>query len=339
MASNTAAWLPSEKAYPFEVKAAPMGTPGENQILVKNHALAINPINFKLQALAIYPMQYPVILGEDVAGEVVAVGPGVTRFREGDRVAGVAAGFVTKQNQERGFQAYTVLETDLTSDIPNGISFEAAAVLPLCCATAASGLFNPQMLHLDVPTEPARAPNGKTVLVWGGASSVGCNAIQLAVAAGYEVLTTASPKNFARVKQLGASVVFDYNSPTVAADLVAAAQGKTLVGVLDCVGGQAWAPCFEFLQKTDGVKFIVTTIPRFPDPPEGITIMQTQALATRDSHVAKAVFEDFLPKALRSGAFVPAPDPLVVGKGLESIQAAVDLYRKGLSAQKAVVTL
>ena len=121
MASNTAAWLMAHRARPFEIKAAPLGTPEENQILLKNHAIAINPIDGKLQGLAIYPLDYPTILGQDVAGEVVAVGSGVKWFKKGDRVIGTTAGFATRRNEEKAFQTYSILQTNLASEIPDSV--------------------------------------------------------------------------------------------------------------------------------------------------------------------------------------------------------------------------
>lgn len=340
MASNTAAWLVSEKARPFEIKPAPLATPSDNQILIKNHAVAINPIDGKLQALAFYPIPYPTILGQDVAGEVVSVGSGVTRFKVGDRVIGNAAGFGTKKDTDRAFQAYTILQDNMASPIPSSVSYEQAVVLPLAISTAASGLFNPDFLHLRIPTIPPQKSTGEALLIWGGASSVGSCAIQLAVAAGYEVVTTASPKNFDYVTKLGASRVFDYKSPTIVADLLDVFKGKHLVGTFDAVGGAAWTPIIEVMHKSANAnKFIATTIPRFPDTPEGVIMKQTQALSIMGNHVSKAIWEDFLPKALEVGTVVPAPEPLVVGHGLEKIQDAVDVQMKGTSAQKVVVTL
>jgi NADPH:quinone reductase-like Zn-dependent oxidoreductase len=131
MPTNTAAWINTPKMKPLEIKEAPLGNPAENQILVKNHAIALNPIDCKLQNLAIYPLEYPTILGQDVAGEVVAIGPNVTRFKVGDRVTGLTAGFATKQNDEKAFQSYTILRTYLVSEIPQSLSYEDAVVLPL----------------------------------------------------------------------------------------------------------------------------------------------------------------------------------------------------------------
>ncbi|EPE28953.1 GroES-like protein [Glarea lozoyensis ATCC 20868] len=339
MTSNTAAWITAAKAKPFEIKPYPLSTPGANQILIKNHALAVNPIDGKLQALAILPLKYPTILGEDVAGKVIAVGSDVTLFKTGDRVIGNAAGFGTKRDEDKGFQAYTILETNMACRIPDTISFEQAVVLPLAVSTASSGLFNPDFLNLQLPTEPAQSPTDKSLLVWGGASSVGSCAIQLAVAAGYEVVTTASPKNFEYVKKLGAQYVFDYNSTSVVSDIVTTLKGKVIAGAFDAVGGAAWAPTVAVVEQSEGVKFVATVTPGFPDPPDGISMRQVYSLSIMDNHVGKAVYEDFLPNALQAGSFIPAPEPLVAGRGLSSIQTAVNLQREGTSAQKVVVVL
>ena len=73
------------------------------------------------------------------------------------------------------------------------------------------GLFETSNLNLQYSKSLNRPSTGKVVLIWGGSTSVGSNAIQLAVAAGHEVVSTASPRNFDCVKSLGASAVFDSN--------------------------------------------------------------------------------------------------------------------------------
>ena len=174
--SNAAAFLTAAKVVPLEVKPAPVWTAGENEILVKNHVVAINPVDGNLQYMAFFPLKYPTILGQDVAGQVVAIGPNVTRFKPGDRVVGHAVGMATGRHEDGGFQSYTILQTNMSSPIPATMSYERAAVLPLGLSTAASGLFRKDFLSLQLPTEPAQKATGKTVLVWGGASSVGSNA-------------------------------------------------------------------------------------------------------------------------------------------------------------------
>ncbi|KAI8711538.1 PKS-ER domain-containing protein [Fusarium sp. LHS14.1] len=339
---NTAAWVNSHNAHPFEIKPAPVVVPEENQILVRNRAIAINPIDHKVQTSDVHRGQiaYPTILGEDVAGEVVAVGSAVIKFKIGDRVAGLAAGFLTNKNEEKTFQAYTILRTDLSVKIPQKYSFQEASAFPLAVGTTAAGLYNTDFLNLRLPTFPAQKPTGEVLLVWGGASAVGCAAIQLGIASGYEVITTASPKNFDLVKRLGASHVFDYKSLTVVADLLEAAKGKKSAGVFDTIGFASWPHTLEFAEKADGVKFISCTVPGWPEPPQGVAIKHVFSLSIIHSHVASAVWDDYLPNAIEAGAFVPAPRPLEFGKGLESLQGAVDfLGTEGVSAQKVVVSL
>ncbi|KAI0890751.1 uncharacterized protein GGS22DRAFT_184096 [Annulohypoxylon maeteangense] len=170
-------------------------------------------------------IKYPFILGGDVAGEVVEVGPDVKTFQIRNRVIGQAAACAPTSNNpaERACQHYTLIREHLAAAIPDFMPYQEAVVLPLALLTAACGLFHQDFLVLDPPTVPATPPNAnKAVIVAGGASSVGSNAVQLAVSAGYQVYSTASPKNFAYVEKLGATKVFDYHSATVVDDMVAA---------------------------------------------------------------------------------------------------------------------
>jgi NADPH:quinone reductase-like Zn-dependent oxidoreductase len=97
---------------------------------------------------------------------------------------------------EGAFQEYVVLRTNLVSPIPESVSFEQASVLPLGLSTAACGLYMKDYLALQLPSvKTAKGSTGQTLLIWGGSTSVGANAIQLAVNSGYEVITTASPKS------------------------------------------------------------------------------------------------------------------------------------------------
>jgi NADPH:quinone reductase-like Zn-dependent oxidoreductase len=166
MSTNTAAYLTAAKAHPFELKPTPTWTPESNEILVQNRAIAINPVDGSLQRLAWLPIQYPTILGQDVAGEIIAVGSSVTALQKGDRVLGHTMGMATRRPQDAGFQSHTILDERMASRIPDDLSFEKAVVVPLGLSTAACGLFQEApFLGLQLPTEPARKPTGKTVLV------------------------------------------------------------------------------------------------------------------------------------------------------------------------------
>lgn len=372
MPENKAAWLPAPRAR-LEVGPAPYTAPGDNEIVVRNHAVAINPVDWIKQALGnlIFGwIKYPFVLGSDLAGEVADVGKAVTRFKVGDRVVGHAIGFDPKVNKasEGAFQLYTVVPEHAASPIPDTLSYESAAVLPLGVSTAACGLFQKDQLALQPPSIPPRA-TGQTVVIWGGSTSVGSNAIQLAVAAGYEVITTASPGNFAYAKALGASQVFDYNSRTVVADIVTALQGRTLAGAL-AIGSTSGEACVEIVGRCKGRKFV--SLVSFPLSFDTLSEKQSvllQFLARMPAflgynirlaikkqftgvrtnfifgsslmfnEVGPMIYVDFLPKALAEGKYLAAPDPKVVGQGLEQIQAAFEAQRKGVSAAKIVVSL
>jgi NADPH:quinone reductase-like Zn-dependent oxidoreductase len=253
---NEALWL-SAKRGSLHIGPAPVTAPGANEILIRNRAVAVNPIDRLLPVMGdlIAPwLTYPTIPGSDVAGEVLAVGNAVTRFKVGDRVLGHAAFLEKSRNRaaEGGFQRVTVLLEHMASPIPAGIDFAAAAVLPLGLSTAACALFQAGYLGLRPPA--AGADVGEALLVWGGSTSVGGNAIQLGRAAGYEVFTTASPRNFAYVQRLGAAQVFDYRSPEVIGEVIHAMQGKTLAGAVAIGAGSARA-CIAVAGACRGRRF------------------------------------------------------------------------------------
>ena len=381
---NQAAWS-AKKVAQLKVGDAPYTTPGPGQVVVKNGAVGINPFDWVLQyqaAMLASHLIYPMVMGVDVAGTVVEVGPDVTRFKVGDRVAGSAASIAKESNcaAEGAFQLYTVMREHLVAPIPEHVTDEQAAVLGLGISTAAYGLFHKDYLGLDlpqVPPPPSLQPGKKyprAIIVTGGASSVGSCAVQLAVSAGYEVLSTSSPKNFAYVKGLGASQVFDYNSKTLVTDLVNALEGRELAGAYT-VGEHADRVCTEVMQhrlsQTSELptrKFIALAGGgrRSPDSIQGffgayrmmsgmMTMMGKNAVnklltgievkfimivgAARPESCVARVYLDFLGPALAQKQFVPAPVPQVVGRGLDKINDALDLNKKGVSAKKIVVAL
>ena len=194
-------------------------------------------------------------------------------------------------------------------------------------------------LKLQYPSVNPKS-TGKTLIVWGGATSVGSSAVQLGVASGYEVITTASPKNFNYVKKLGASQAFDYNSKTIADELIAALKDKTTAGVFCSTGKDGVVEtCAETLLKTSGGKFIALCMRPPEKIPNGISCKFIFCSDLKDNEVSKVIFDDFLPRTLAEGKFVAVPDPHVVGKGFEHLQEAFDLHKNGVSATKIVVSL
>lgn len=239
---NQAAWLPASKVKPLQIGPAPYTRPGPGQLVVKNSALGINSVDWAKQMLGetlLNHIKYPIVLGADVSGIVVEVGEGVKHFRVGDRVTAAASSITTSNPTEGGFQLYTVVHEWLAARLPENISHEQASVLPLALLTASHGLFSKDYLALDLPTVPARGKTKRAIIITGGASAVGSSAIQLAVSAGYEVVSTASPKNFDYVKKLGAINVLDYKSETVVTDLAAAVRDYDLAGGYSIGDGSA----------------------------------------------------------------------------------------------------
>lgn len=246
-----------------------------------------------------------------------------------------------------GFQLYPVLKTATTSPIPDDISFTEAAVLPLSISTAAAGLFMNATLGLNYPNPdpsyptPSANPNDTpTLLVWGGSSSVGSSVIQLASAAGYTVITTASPSNHNYCKTLGAAQVLDYHNPTIIPNLINLLQGKTLAGAYDAIGSTTTVhQCASILTALGGGK--IASVGAAPSNlPPNVTVVRIAAgtFDTQEPSVAKEIWGVYVPQALKSGKLVPSPKALIVGKGLESVQKGLDRQKQGVSARKVVVS-
>ena len=347
-ASNQALWVRSRRGR-WAVGPAPIPSAGAGEVVVRVRAVAVNPVDAVpgLARSIIAPwLRYPTVLGSDVAGEVVDVGADVKRFVVGDRILGHALSFEKRHSRpaEGGFQHHTVLKAHMASPIPAEVSYEQAAVVPLGVSTAACGLFEPHLLALTPPHADAAA-TGQSVVVWGASTSVGSNAVQLAVNAGYHVLATASPHNFGYVLSLGASEVVDYHSSDAVTNLLDSLRGRQLAGVL-AIGGGSIRRCVDIAAGADGAKRVATATPHVPASWQrrqarrrGVDVGSIWGGTLADNEVGPAIYETFLPAALASGAFRPAPPPRVTGTGLDSIPDALATLRKGVSASKIVVTV
>ncbi|KAI9061179.1 GroES-like protein [Trametes sanguinea] len=209
----------------FAVASRPVPKPSPGEILVRNEASGLNPVDWKIQAYGIFVEKYPVVLGIDAAGVVEAVGEGVTRFKTGDKVfvAGLLGdlyeGLRTDGNDRATFQQYTLVPADLAAKLPDSLTFEQGAALPLALTTAAVGLYNQEGGPRFTPpwVEGGRGKYAGPVVVIGGSSVVGTLAIQLARLSGFSpIITTASLKNTTLLQGFGATHVLDRNLPSVA---------------------------------------------------------------------------------------------------------------------------
>ncbi|KAJ7951014.1 2-methylene-furan-3-one reductase-like [Quillaja saponaria] len=180
----------------------PLPTPQHNELLVQVRAAALNPIDVKRRQRPIFPSDFPVVPGCDMAGVVIGKGGSVTEFVAGDEVYGNIQDFNAKGRLEQlgTLAEFVTVEDRLVARKPKNLSFEEAASLPLAVQTAIEGF------------KTAHFKEGQSIFVVGGAGGVGTLVVQLAkqlYKASYVVSTTSTPKvDF--VKQLGADKVFDY---------------------------------------------------------------------------------------------------------------------------------
>ncbi|TYJ55361.1 hypothetical protein B9479_003976 [Cryptococcus floricola] len=176
-----------------------------NQVLVKVQYAAQNPTDWKHAAALSVP---GVINGCDYAGTVVKVGSGLTASRKvGDRVAGTVHGGYFKD--EGSYAQYAAAESDLTWVVPESIKLEDAATFGVGWVTSLQTIIQRQK-HAFPDVE--QVSGNPWYIVYGGSTSVGLFAIQLAKALGYKVLAFASPHSYNLVKSYGADATVDYHN-------------------------------------------------------------------------------------------------------------------------------
>ncbi|PVH77234.1 GroES-like protein [Cadophora sp. DSE1049] len=341
---NLAAILPSPLAQ-LEVTSVPYPECGDEEVIIKNHFVAINPVDWKIQSPMgrNFNLTYPVILGEDVAGEVVEVGSKIkSKFSVGDRVMAHPLG-LGNGAAYGGFQLYPVLKAATVSKIPESVSFKEAAVLPLSISTAAAGLFMKSTLGLEYPSTDSKISErakGSTLLVWGCSSSVGSSVVQLAHAAGYSLVTTASPSNYEYCKDLGADHVLDYHNADIVDQLISILKGRKVVGAYDAIGSEITVrQSATILHALGGGK--IASVGLAPEVFSDVEVSRVSSgnIVTQEPEVADKIWGTFVPWALESGNLVGRPKALVVAKGLENVQAGLDRQKEGVSALKIEVVL
>jgi NADPH2:quinone reductase len=215
----------------------PVAGPGE--VLVGILASGVNPLDTKIRAGSAGHAQVttPAVLGIDLAGVVVATGPGGTGFEVGDEVYGMTGGVGSHQGS---LAEYAAVDARLLAPKPISLSMVAAAALPLAVITAWEGL-----------VDRARVAPGDVVLVQGGAGGVGRIAIQIARAHGATVYATGSPASAAAIEQAGA-VPIDRTTTTAAAYVDEATGGAGFDVVFDTVGGSTLDDSFTLVRPYTG---------------------------------------------------------------------------------------
>ncbi len=205
---------------------------GPGQLLVKVIASGTNPVEAKVRKNGkALNLQTPLVLGYDAAGIVEEVGSGVNDFSPGDEV------YYTPEiagNQLGTYAEYNTVPRELVAKKPEGISFEAAAAIPLAGGTAWEAVIRRLQIR-----------PGETILIHGAAGGVGSFATQFARAAGARIIATASPGNHELLRQLGADVVVDYHKQDAAEVALAETGGAGVDAAFDIQGENVASRCLS----------------------------------------------------------------------------------------------
>lgn len=177
--------------------------PRPNQCLVKVAAVDVNPVDLYIRSGAVATkLNFPYILGRDLAGKVMATGANVTGFKVGDRVWAIGQGWDGRQGT---FAELAAVDEDWLSPIPGNVTDEDMAAISLVGVTAYVGLVN-----------KANLKAGEILFVNGGTGGVGSSVVQMAKIMGARVITTAgSDEKVAKARELGADLAINYKTGNV----------------------------------------------------------------------------------------------------------------------------
>lgn len=212
----------------ISVEDVPEPEPREDEVVVRVKAAGVGPWDAWIRSgKSVLPQPLPLTLGSDLSGVVHSIGPNVEGLQIGDEVFGV-----TNERFTGAYAEYAVAKAAMIAPKPKSLNHMHAASVPVVAVTAWQMVFELTSL----------AP-GESVLVQGGAGNVGAYAVQLAKRAGAMVITTASAKDAAYTRSLGADGVIDYRARQFEE------QVKDIDTVLDTVGGETLGRSYGVLKR------------------------------------------------------------------------------------------
>ena len=335
--------IPRKHASALQITTLPTPSVADHHVLVRVTSVAINPVDWKLfQGVVDFFSEYPAVLGNDGAGTIEAIGSEVTMLAVGDKVF-----FQTEMgnSDSAAFQEYALIHERFTARIPNTITEEEAASIPVSSLAAFIGLHHSSGLHIPpfwAESPPLDVP--KAILIGGGSSNVGQWAIQFAKLSGFKtIITTASRKHLDMLHKLGATHIIDRNL-SIGNQRTAILQiNSTLTMAFDAVStGETQALLYSCLDDTQPTIKLVLTL----SPEEAVLRMSQTAKDTIGSIIGFGymhpdigiAFWQVVPRLLAERVLVCAPLK-IVGSGLDAIQDAMDECQRGVSGVKLIVNI
>jgi NADPH:quinone reductase-like Zn-dependent oxidoreductase len=211
----------------LQLEDVPRPNPGPGEVLVRVISTSVNPADYKIRSGAmkdLMPVELPVVLGSDVAGEVTELGTGVRGFKVGDKVMGLVS---------HSYAEYLTAKADILTKIPEGLDPKEAGVLPLVLLTGT------QLIEKGV--QPKR---GEVVLVTGAAGSVGRTAVFVAKQHGARGIAGVRAKQKAEAQSAGADSIVAIDDANEIADL------PELDAIADTVDGETIGKLIPKLKKS-----------------------------------------------------------------------------------------
>lgn len=233
-ATHAAVVTPAKRA-PLAILNVPTKRPAAGEVVVRVQWAGCTPLDLH-QADGALLVQHPQILSDSFSGVVVAVGAAGKEEQE-LKVGDVVAGFAFQQASHKAWQEYVTVPANLVGRVPSNISAQAAAAVPSSLVTAVHTITADLGLELPWPI-PANWEPPKTdtpILLWGASGTVGVYSLQVLRHWGYKrLLAVASAKNHASLRDIGASLCFDYSDPKVAEQILKAE--PEIPYIIDCIG-------------------------------------------------------------------------------------------------------
>ncbi|MBC7779494.1 MAG: zinc-binding dehydrogenase [Proteobacteria bacterium] len=315
----------------------PDPTPGANDVVIRVRATSLNHHDiFTRNGMPGIKVPMPCIMGIDFAGDIVEVGADVLEWKAGDRVLvdptdRVGKGGLIGEMWHGGLAELCRVPAHHLVRLPEGVSYEAAACLPVAYGTALRMMYT-----------IGRVAKGERVLILGASGGVGSGCVQLAKLAGCEVIACASSATkLARLHHLGADHVFNHAEHDLAGwvfEHFGKPHRRQFTGAMDVVvnftGGSTWVPSLRVLHRRG--RLLTCGATAGFDPKEDIRYIWTFELQVLGSNGWLREDIDTLLDMVQSGRLQPTVDRILP---LDRVHEAFALIEGREAFGKVVLTL